>query len=149
MSDTSILAAVDLLHEESDRHVVTEALGLAQSHAASLHLVFVIPDQHHSYVQNYVPQDMKSQVESDADQELQAFADSLDSGGIPLKTHIRRGSVYNEIIGLSDELGAGFVVVGSNKPGLSDFFIGPNAARVARHAQCSVLVVRPPRQAKG
>ena len=145
MSKTSIIAAVDLEHEESDRHVAAEAIALAQSHDADLHLVFVIPDQHHSYVQQYVPKEMKEQVSKDAKSELDAFAGTLNEGEIVLKTHIRRGTVYNEIINLSDKIGADFVVVGSNKPGLSDLFIGPNAARVARHAQCSVLVVRPTR----
>jgi universal stress protein F len=145
MSDIPILAAVDLLHEDSDRHVVAEAIRLATSHNAPLHLVFVIPDQHHSYVQQYVPQDMKSQVSDDAKKELDRFASTLKTGGIAVQTHIRRGNVYSEIIGLSDDLKANFVVVGSNKPGLSDFFMGPNAARVARYAQCSVLVVRPER----
>jgi nucleotide-binding universal stress UspA family protein len=28
---------------------------------------------------------------------------------------------------------------------LKDFFMGPNAARIARHAECSVMVVRPAR----
>ena len=145
MSKTSILAAVDLEHEESDRHVVAEAIALAHSHNADLHLVFVIPDQHHSYVQQYVPKEMKEQVEKDARSELDTFVGTLNKGEIALTNHIRRGTVYNEIITLSDKIGADFVVVGSNKPGLSDLFIGPNAARVARHAQCSVLVVRPSR----
>jgi universal stress protein F len=145
MSDISILAAVDLLHEESDQHVAAEAISLAKNHNAKLHLVFVIPDQHHSYAQQYVPQDMKSQVSDDAKKELDRFCRALENNGVALEAHIRRGSVYNEIISLSDKLNANFVVVGSNKPGLSDFFMGPNAARVARHAQCSVLVVRPAR----
>lgn len=145
MSKISILAAVDLLHEESDQHVADEAICLAQSHNADLHLVFVIPDQHHSYVQHYVPKEMKAQVVSDANTDLAVFAGKLEPGDIEMHTHVRRGTVYSEIINLSDEIGANFVVIGSNRPGLSDFFIGPNAARVARHAQCSVLVVRPSR----
>lgn len=149
MSNIAILAAIDLEHEESDQHVAAEAIALAQSHAADLHLVFVIPDQHHSYVQQYVPREMKAQVKADARRDLGAFAAALDRGDIAVTTHVRRGTVYTEIIGLSDDIGSDFVVVGANKPGLSDLFIGPNAARVARHAQCSVLVVRPARQAKG
>ncbi len=145
MPKISILAAVDLQHAQSDQHVAAEAIALATSHAADLHFVFVIPDQHHSYVQNYVPREMKTRVTADAKAELEAFAASLDAPGLVSATHVRRGTVYTEIIALSDDLGANFVVVGSNKPGLSDFFIGPNAARVARHARCSVLVVRPAR----
>ncbi|SHH29672.1 universal stress protein [Marivita hallyeonensis] len=34
------------------------------------------------------------------------------------------------------------IVIGSHKPGLSDFFLGSTAARVVRHAPCAVHVVR-------
>jgi nucleotide-binding universal stress UspA family protein len=32
--------------------------------------------------------------------------------------------------------------MGSHRPNMSDYLIGPNAARVVRHAPVSVLVVR-------
>lgn len=34
------------------------------------------------------------------------------------------------------------IVVGSHKPGLSDYFLGSTAARVVRHANCAVHVHR-------
>lgn len=34
------------------------------------------------------------------------------------------------------------IVIGSHKPGLSDFFLGSTAARVVRHAPCAVHVHR-------
>lgn len=38
--------------------------------------------------------------------------------------------------------GADCIIVGSHKPGLSDFFLGSTAARIVRHAPCSVVVLR-------
>jgi nucleotide-binding universal stress UspA family protein len=34
------------------------------------------------------------------------------------------------------------IVLASHRPELKDYLLGPNAARVVRHAKCSVLVVR-------
>ena len=34
------------------------------------------------------------------------------------------------------------IVMASHRPELKDYLIGPNAARVVRHADCSVQVVR-------
>ncbi|MCK0148873.1 universal stress protein [Marivita sp. S6314] len=34
------------------------------------------------------------------------------------------------------------IVIGSHKPGLSDFFLGSTAARVVRHAPCAVHIHR-------
>jgi nucleotide-binding universal stress UspA family protein len=36
------------------------------------------------------------------------------------------------------------IVIGSHKPGLSDYFLGSTAARVVRHAACAVHVHRNP-----
>lgn len=38
--------------------------------------------------------------------------------------------------------GADCIVIGSHRPGIKDFFLGSTAARVVRHAHCSVHVIR-------
>ena len=38
--------------------------------------------------------------------------------------------------------GADCIVVASHKPGIKDFFLGSTAARVVRHAHCTVHVLR-------
>ena len=40
------------------------------------------------------------------------------------------------------EEGADCIIMGSHKPGLADYFLGSTAARVVRHAPCSVIVLR-------
>ncbi|MDH3475684.1 MAG: universal stress protein [Rhodospirillales bacterium] len=37
---------------------------------------------------------------------------------------------------------ADLIITGSHKPNVSDYLLGSNAARVVRHASCSVFVVR-------
>lgn len=60
--------------------------------------------------------------------------------------HVRhvvgRGTVYEEILRIAGEIGSDLIVIGSHRPELKDYLLGPNAARVVRHADCSVLVVR-------
>jgi len=34
------------------------------------------------------------------------------------------------------------IIIASHRPGLQDYFLGSTAAKVVRHATCSVLVVR-------
>jgi nucleotide-binding universal stress UspA family protein len=38
-------------------------------------------------------------------------------------------------------LNATLIVMGAHRPAFQDYLIGPNAARVVRHAKCSVLVL--------
>jgi nucleotide-binding universal stress UspA family protein len=43
---------------------------------------------------------------------------------------------------LADKLGCDAIVMAAHRPELRDYLLGPNAARVVRHANQSVLVVR-------
>ncbi len=143
MTKAKIIAAVDLVHKESDRHVVQEAISLAKTHDADIDLVFVIPDQQNSYVQEYIPAEMREQVQTEAENELKAFGTEFDWNQISHETHVLRGVVYEKIIEHAEQLPASFVVIGASRPSVKDLLIGPNAARVSRYASCSVLVVRP------
>lgn len=55
---------------------------------------------------------------------------------------VREGHAPTTILEVAQESGADAIVVASHDPGLADFFLGSVAARVVRHAHCSVLVVR-------
>jgi len=50
--------------------------------------------------------------------------------------------VYREIVEAAKDLDIDHIVMGAHSPSLADFLLGPNSARVARHAGCSVTVVR-------
>lgn len=143
MANIKIIAAVDLHHREADTCVVREAIMLAQSHDAAVELVFVIPDQQNTYVQAYIPDDMRDQVEVDARKDLAAYAAGFDWKSVSHTTEVLRGVVYERLIEHADALSARFIVIGANRPSVKDLFIGPNAARVSRFASCCVLVVRP------
>ena len=55
---------------------------------------------------------------------------------------VATGSVYQEILSTAEKAGSDLVVIGAHDPDLKDFLLGPNAARIVRHAKCSVHVVR-------
>lgn len=42
----------------------------------------------------------------------------------------------------AEKIGADCIIVGSQKPGMKDFFLGSTAARIVRYAPCSVHVLR-------
>ena len=52
------------------------------------------------------------------------------------------GHSSRSIIDYAATHGVDCIVMGSHKPGLSDYFLGSTAARVVRHAQCAVHVHR-------
>ena len=52
------------------------------------------------------------------------------------------GHTGRSIIDYVDQNGIDCVVMGSHKPGLSDYFLGSTASRVVSHAACAVHVLR-------
>ncbi len=64
-------------------------------------------------------------------------ADWPDVEGVLLKGHSGRAVIH-----YAAEVEADCIVVGSHKPGMRDIFLGSTAARIVRHAPCSVHVLR-------
>ncbi len=64
------------------------------------------------------------------------------AGKVHADYDIREGNAPTNILEAAKDHGADLILIGSHVPGFSDYFIGSTAARVVRHAQCSVLVER-------
>ncbi len=64
------------------------------------------------------------------------------SGMEGINAVIETGHTARRIIDHAGANGVDCIVIGSHKPGLRDFLLGSTAARVVRHAGCSVHVVR-------
>lgn len=65
------------------------------------------------------------------------LADFPDVTPVLTSGHSARG-----IIDYANTNDVSCIIIGSHKPGLSDFFLGSTAARVVRHASCAVHVHR-------
>ena len=76
---------------------------------------------------------------SAAEEEMQGIA---EKHGIKTKIDMRHGTPGSGILDAAEDLGIDLIVIGSHKPDLTDYFLGSTAARVVRHAQCPVLVMR-------
>ncbi len=74
-----------------------------------------------------------------AQDELQAIA---NDSGMPMKAEVRTGHSYKTILDVADEKQVDLIIIASHRPGLQDYFLGSTAAKVVRHAKCSVLVIR-------
>lgn len=59
-----------------------------------------------------------------------------------IKAHVVEGHVYRSILDFAEQQGVDCIVMGSHRPGPSDYLIGSTAARVVRHANCAVHVHR-------
>jgi nucleotide-binding universal stress UspA family protein len=61
---------------------------------------------------------------------------------VPIEIDIRLGHTYKVILDVADEKEVDLIVIASHRPGFQDYYLGSTAAKVVRHANCSVHVVR-------
>lgn len=136
-----ILLPVDLGTDTGWETAVPKALALVQTFGARLHVMTVVPDFGMSVVGSFFPEGFEARAIEAARTRLHAWtADHLP--GVTVQHIVGHGTVYQEILAAADAVGADLILMASHRPELRDYLLGPNAARVVRHARCSVLVVR-------
>ena len=77
-----------------------------------------------------------------ASKKLKELADTHIPKDIYAGVVVENGTVYREIVEAAKDLDIQQIVMGAHRPSVADFLLGPNSARVARHAGCTVTVVR-------
>ncbi|RRH71491.1 universal stress protein [Falsigemmobacter faecalis] len=90
-----------------------------------------------TYVSQYLPQDQLQRNLTDAKEALEA-----EFAGQGVSVEVRAGHAAQTILDVAEADAHDCIVIASHRPGLQDYFLGSTAARVVRHAQCSVHVLR-------
>ena len=148
---TNYLAAIDLVDEESRENILKTAVEMATGvEDARMFLMTVIPGVPAGLDVRYA---VRGEMQGSADYPLQEWKDEaakrlgeIAINHIPKEMRagvvVRNGTVYREIVEVAKDLDIKQIVMGAHRPSLADFLLGPNSARVARHAGCTVTVVR-------
>jgi len=139
---TDIMLAIDLGHETAQEKAVKTAVNLAQSTGARLHVITVVPDFGMSIVGGYFPKEHEQEAIEKTNAALHDFTARKIPDGVPVQHIVAHGSIYREILSHAEQTNCDLIVMASHRPELQDYLLGPNAARVVRHAKCSVMVVR-------
>lgn len=138
----TVLAAIDLTHADDETRVLQRARQLADLDGARLAVVTVLPDYHMSFVGSFFPEDHTHVMVEETRAALHKFITETVGHDEETKHVVRVGTVYDGVLETAEDLKATLIVMGAHKPGIKDYVIGPNAARVARHARCSVYIER-------
>ena len=138
----SILLAIDLPNRETQEKAVQTAISLARTFSAKLTVMTVVPDFGMAIVGTFFPEGFEEKALATSQAELAAYVKDKVPDDIEANAVVAHGTIYSEILRVAKDVGADFIVVASHRPELQDYLLGPNAARVVRHADCSVLVVR-------
>ena len=135
-----ILLATD--GSEAAEVAAQTAIELANETGSELHVVCVeeVPVTAGVYAAHGVPTPASEEDRELLDGQVRQIE---GAGGKVAEAHLRQGRPAQEIIELSEEIGAGFIVVGNTGLGeLERLVLGSVSETVVRNASCPVLVVR-------
>lgn len=140
----TVLCAVDINRPSDEAQVLKVAKRLADLDDAQLDVITVVPDFGATVVGAYFED---HHVKTARDGAAKTLSDSVKAViGAEANDKVRHivavGSVYEEVLKAAKLSGADLIVIGAHRPDFKDYLLGPNAARVVRHSDCSVYVVR-------
>ena len=136
-----ILLPIDLNSPASWIKPMAEAQ-MMLAKGGELHVASVLPDFGMSMVGTFFQKGFEQTA-------LKTFGDALRHwvrenvpGAIEVHPHVLHGNIYDEILRAADTLDVDVIILAAHRPEARDYLLGPNAARIVRHAKQSVYVVR-------
>ncbi|MFK7763692.1 MAG: universal stress protein [Roseobacter sp.] len=100
-----------------------------------LHVIEELP----SYASTFLPEGLAQTQQQDA---LKSLAMIAQTSNATCETAVTQGHASSCILSFGKAHAVDCIVIASHKPGIEDYFLGSTAARVVRHAQCGVHVLR-------
>ena len=137
-----ILLPIDLGNESSWKKALPAAIEYCTAFGARLHVMTVVPEYGSPMVAQFFPEGHEAKMRETAGVALHKFVGDSIPDSIRVQHIVGEGTIYKTIIETADQIGADLIIMGSHRPELQDYLLGPNAARVLRHSAKSVLVVR-------
>ena len=138
-----ILIPIDLEDKYSYKLVLKKASKLIENDDnVEVYLMNVVQTYGLGMLEDYFPRNWLQDVEKKTKSLLREIAEKdLPSN---TKTHfiIGRGVVYQAILDTASRIEADLIVISAHHPERRDYLLGPNVARVVRHSDISVMVVR-------
>lgn len=145
-----ILVPVDLEHQSSWIKSLPAAVDQARVLGGKVWVMTVVPhmiggldwryairgEEHGSL--NYDIKDFVAQAEKRLSELASEHVPKAQFGGVIAK----HGTIYEQVVDTADDEGIDLIVMAAHRPSLKDYLLGPNTARIARHANCSVQIVR-------
>lgn len=138
----TILLTVDVNDLKGSERPAEVARIMAQAEGAELHVMNVVPDYGMSIVGSFFGPDHNKAILKEAKSALEKWSEEALEGVPNLRLHVDQGTIYDLVLKEAKSVKADAIIVGAHKSHLKDYLIGPNAARISRHAAVSVFVIR-------
>lgn len=137
-----IVCPVDF--SESSDHVLEYAVEVAKRFGAAIDLVHVYQFPLYAMADGVLPASPDVLAQTELSKLLDERSKRFGDRGVQVKTHLKLGMAYVEIVQLAKEIGAQLIIMPTHgRSGLQRFILGSVAERVLRTSPVPVLVVPP------
>jgi universal stress protein F len=133
----TILVPIEIGHADKVNSIINVAAknGYEDARIILLNVIEEIP----RWAAVGLPANLQKKSLQNSQQEL---ANISSACSVKTEVEVRAGHPYQTILEVSEENSVELIVIASHKPGFQDYLLGSTAAKVVRHANCSVLVIR-------
>lgn len=130
------------------KNALKYAIPLAETHGASIHLVYVIEPTIYpadfGFGQVVMP-GVEQELRVKGEVELEALREREIGSRVPSSYAVRMGKAHQEILQEAEEKMIDLIVIATHgHTGVEQILFGSTAMRVVRLSKCPVMTVRPP-----
>lgn len=145
-----LLVPVDIQHNSSWQTALPVAVNFARMLHAELNVLTVVPDFLTGMDWRYAIRgetggseayDLKDLMRQAGERLKDICVNNIPEDLAP-NILVRSGNPFEQILETAADIDADLIVITASRPSLKDYLLGPTTARVVRHADCSVHVVR-------
>lgn len=138
----NIVIPIDLSTKYSWKSVIPQVLNLANAFGSNIHMIHVIPDYGLAMVEDYLPKDWLRDQKKKSSDHIEELIKKYFPQDFSVSYFVTKGAVYDQVIQYANKVEADLIVLSAVRPELRDYMLGPNASKIVRHSQTSVLVIR-------
>ncbi|MBU2983660.1 universal stress protein [Lentibacter algarum] len=136
-----ILVPLDIHQKQDNALLLESAVEMAQNTGATLAFLNVIDvDLDSAMIDRF--DDVKAHYAGLAEKQLQELIAKKVPSEISSTVNVASGRSYSKVVDVAKEMYVDLIMLAAHKEGMKEFLLGMTAARVVRHAHCSVMVVR-------
>ncbi|MGO4910356.1 universal stress protein [Pseudorhodobacter sp. W20_MBD10_FR17] len=129
-----IAVALDVEKDPDKSLEVAKLLATKATRVTVLHVKEEIP----AYAIAYMPKNYEIGLHDAIRSQLKELAQGFENG----RAELVHGHSGRTILEWADEHAVDCIILNSHQPSFEDYILGSTAARVVRHAKCSVHVIR-------
>ena len=139
----NILLPIDINDADSWKKALPTCVSiLTDNPDAKLSILSVVPNFGLGIVEEYFPEGWVKDISKKTLEELERIVKENIPSHIKPTLLVDRGVVYQVLLDYVTKLDIDLIVMSASHPNRRDYLLGPNVARVARHAEVSVLIRR-------